>query len=95
MTCVASYDPTVHLLAGAGAGMLASAFTNPFDVAKTRYLLFFFVIETEMSFVDRIFITLFRLQTQGDVGKLYKGMVDALSTIWREEGCLFFLKKKE
>jgi solute carrier family 25 iron transporter 28/37 len=27
-----------------------------------------------------------RLQTQGDVGKMYHGMVDALKTIWREEG---------
>lgn len=27
-----------------------------------------------------------RLQTQGDVGKTYKGMIDAMKTIWREEG---------
>ena len=57
-----AYVPSAHLLAGAGAGAIASAFTNPFDVAKTR------------------------LQTQGDVGKRYAGMVDALATIWREEG---------
>lgn len=56
------YDLKLHLLAGAGAGMVASGFTNPFDVAKTR------------------------LQTQGDVGKRYAGMFDALRTIWREEG---------
>ena len=49
------------MLAGAGAGAIASAVTTPFDVAKTR------------------------LQTQGDSGKRYKGMFDALATIWREE----------
>jgi len=62
------YDPTVHLLAGGGAGVCASAFTNPFDVAKTR------------------------LQTQGDVGKTYSGMVDALTTIWREEGIYGYMR---
>lgn len=29
------YDPCAHLLAGAGAGAVASAVTNPFDVTKT------------------------------------------------------------
>jgi solute carrier family 25 iron transporter 28/37 len=56
------YDLKLHLLGGAGAGVVASGFTNPFDVAKTR------------------------LQTQGDVGKRYGGMLDALRTIWVEEG---------
>lgn len=56
------YDLKLHLLGGAGAGVVASGFTNPFDVAKTR------------------------LQTQGDVGKRYGGMLDALRTIWKEEG---------
>jgi solute carrier family 25 iron transporter 28/37 len=30
------FDPIAHLLAGAGAGSAAAAFTNPMDVAKTR-----------------------------------------------------------
>jgi len=57
-----SYDPVAHVCAGGGAGAVAAAFTNPFDVSKTR------------------------LQTQGDVGKTYKGMADALIRIWKEEG---------
>lgn len=52
----------IHLSCGAGAGITASALTNPLDVAKTR------------------------LQTQHETGKRYSGMVDALKTIWREEG---------
>jgi len=56
------FDPIAHCFAGGGAGMLAAALTNPFDVAKTR------------------------LQTQGDVGdRKYKGMVNTMLTIWREE----------
>eukprot|EP01102_Stenamoeba_stenopodia_P008295 TRINITY_DN2372_c0_g1_i1.p1 TRINITY_DN2372_c0_g1~~TRINITY_DN2372_c0_g1_i1.p1 ORF type:complete len:315 (+),score=52.97 TRINITY_DN2372_c0_g1_i1:38-946(+) len=57
-----------HFLAGGGAGILASGFTNPLDVAKTR------------------------LQTQGDSGKLYQGMTDAVAKIWREEGMRGYLK---
>jgi len=30
------FDPFAHIIAGGGAGSLAAAFTNPFDVAKTR-----------------------------------------------------------
>lgn len=30
------FDIFAHLLAGGGAGSIAAAFTNPFDVAKTR-----------------------------------------------------------
>jgi len=30
------YRPIVHFLGGGGAGMIASGFTNPFDVARTR-----------------------------------------------------------
>ncbi|EGG19567.1 mitochondrial substrate carrier family protein [Cavenderia fasciculata] len=52
----------LHLVAGGGAGVVAAAVTNPFDVAKTR------------------------LQTAGDVGKHYNGLIDAMRTIWREEG---------
>ncbi|KYQ90123.1 mitochondrial substrate carrier family protein [Tieghemostelium lacteum] len=63
-----SYELLIHLFAGGGAGMLAAAITNPFDVAKTR------------------------LQTQGDVGKHYKGMIDALRTIWAEEGSAGYLR---
>jgi solute carrier family 25 iron transporter 28/37 len=62
------YDLKLHLLGGAGAGVVASGFTNPFDVAKTR------------------------LQTQGDVGKRYRGMYDAMLTIWREEGIAGFAR---
>jgi len=58
----------VHLSCGAGAGVTASALTNPLDVAKTR------------------------LQTQHDTGKRYKGMVDALKTIGREEGVTGFMR---
>eukprot|EP01133_Synstelium_polycarpum_P007471 gene7471-8742_t len=57
-----------HLVAGGGAGMVAGALTNPFDVAKTR------------------------LQTQGDVGKHYKGLIDALRTIWKEEGMAGYMR---
>jgi len=56
------FDPMAHCLAGGGAGMLAGALTNPFDVAKTR------------------------LQTQGDIGIKYKGMLNTMRTIWKEEG---------
>lgn len=30
-----SYNPSSHMIAGGGAGALAAAITNPFDVAKT------------------------------------------------------------
>jgi len=63
-----SYELVDSLVAGGGAGMMAAAFTNPFDVAKTR------------------------LQTQGDVGKHYSGMVDAMKTIWKEEGTAGYLR---
>ena len=62
------FVPVPLLASGASAGMVASAVTNPFDVAKTR------------------------LQTQGDVGKRYAGMTDALTTIWREEGWAGYLR---
>lgn len=62
------FDALAHCLAGGGAGCVASALTNPFDVAKTR------------------------LQTQGDVEKKYKGMVNALVTIWKEEGRAGYLR---
>jgi solute carrier family 25 (mitochondrial iron transporter), member 28/37 len=65
------FDPhshSLHLIAGAGAGTLAAAFTNPLDVAKTR------------------------LQTQGDAGRMYNGMVDALHTLRVEEGWGAFTK---
>jgi len=56
------FDVWAHFLAGGGAGSIAAALTNPFDVAKTR------------------------LQTQGDVGRKYGGMVDTMKTLWKEEG---------
>eukprot|EP01132_Coremiostelium_polycephalum_P007909 gene7909-9735_t len=62
------YQLLLHLVAGGGAGVAAAAFTNPFDVAKTR------------------------LQTQGEVGKHYRGMLDALKTIWKEEGSQGYLR---
>jgi len=62
------FDAVAHCIAGGGAGSLAAALTNPFDVAKTR------------------------LQTQGDVEKKYKGMVNAMVTIWKEEGRSGYLR---
>eukprot|EP01114_Cavostelium_apophysatum_P008336 TRINITY_DN2074_c0_g1_i1.p1 TRINITY_DN2074_c0_g1~~TRINITY_DN2074_c0_g1_i1.p1 ORF type:complete len:297 (+),score=53.14 TRINITY_DN2074_c0_g1_i1:195-1085(+) len=62
------FDLGAHLLAGGGAGSIAAAVTNPFDVAKTR------------------------LQTQSDVGRKYGGMVNTLTTIWKEEGKAGFMR---
>jgi len=62
------FDVTAHFIAGGGAGSIAAALTNPFDVAKTR------------------------LQTQGDTGKKYSGMSDALITMWKEEGKSGYLR---
>jgi len=62
------FDPLAHCLAGGGAGMLAGAVTNPFDVVKTR------------------------LQTQGDIGIKYKGMLHTIKIMWKEEGLGGFLR---
>jgi len=62
------FELKAHFFAGSGAGLLAAAITNPFDVAKTR------------------------LQTQGDTGRRYNGMIDTLVSIGREEGRAGFFK---
>eukprot|EP01116_Phalansterium_solitarium_P024152 TRINITY_DN8763_c0_g1_i1.p2 TRINITY_DN8763_c0_g1~~TRINITY_DN8763_c0_g1_i1.p2 ORF type:complete len:305 (+),score=78.55 TRINITY_DN8763_c0_g1_i1:101-1015(+) len=62
------FDARAHIIAGCGAGSMAAAITNPFDVVKTR------------------------LQTQGDVGKHYKGMLDTIQTIYAEEGWAGFMR---
>jgi len=62
------FDVLAHCLAGGGAGSLAAALTNPFDVCKTR------------------------LQTQEMENSKYKGMVNTLVTIWKEEGKAGFLR---
>jgi solute carrier family 25 iron transporter 28/37 len=59
---VSEYDASNHFAAGAGAGMVAAALTNPLDVAKTR------------------------LQTQGETGVRYRGLVDSLRQIVQREG---------
>eukprot|EP01129_Flabellula_baltica_P006605 TRINITY_DN2487_c0_g2_i2.p1 TRINITY_DN2487_c0_g2~~TRINITY_DN2487_c0_g2_i2.p1 ORF type:complete len:168 (+),score=30.48 TRINITY_DN2487_c0_g2_i2:439-942(+) len=61
-TNYADYNIITHLTAGAVAGVVAAAITNPLDVAKTR------------------------LQTQGDIGNNYKGMIDAMKQIGKQQG---------
>jgi len=56
------FDVVAHCLAGAGAGAIAGALTNPFDVVKTR------------------------LQTRGETGGAYRGMVSTLVQLWKNEG---------
>ncbi|PRP84759.1 mitochondrial RNA-splicing protein MRS3-like [Planoprotostelium fungivorum] len=56
------FDVVAHCVAGGGAGAIAGAITNPFDVVRTR------------------------LQTRGDTGAAYKGMVSTLVQLWKNEG---------
>lgn len=62
------YNIFTHIFAGAVAGVVAAAFTNPLDVAKTK------------------------LQTQGDLGNNYRGMLDALINIKHELGYAGYLR---
>lgn len=68
-----------HFVAGACAGAIATCFTIPIDVVKTRYLLF-------------MLHHTFRLQTQIGATKQYNGIFHAFQTIYREEGLQAFAK---
>ncbi|KAM9960805.1 hypothetical protein ACTFIW_009957 [Dictyostelium discoideum] len=74
-----SYQLIDHLVAGGGAGMLAAAFTNPFDVVKTR-------LQTQSDFIASSTIN------SAKSIKRYGGMMDAMKTIWIEEGMDGYLR---
>eukprot|EP00039_Didymoeca_costata_P014221 m.227404 g.227404 ORF g.227404 m.227404 type:complete len:311 (+) comp15972_c0_seq4:336-1268(+) len=66
------YSPSTHLLAGAGAGALASAVTNPFDVVKTLLNTQEPVLENQrIKGVRKAFQTVY--QTNGPAG-FFKGL---------------------
>mmetsp|Transcript_16724 Transcript_16724/g.23252 ORF Transcript_16724/g.23252 Transcript_16724/m.23252 type:complete len:315 (-) Transcript_16724:71-1015(-) len=80
------FDVIAHCLAGGGAGAFAGALTTPFDVAKTR-------LQTQNE--TRTTIQDFghskhspdHMHTHTDTKPVkYRGMVNTLQTIWKEEG---------
>ena len=75
-----TYDPMTHMLAGAGAGAVASAVTTPLDVAKT-------LLNTQETVVVRG-------DGARSPGALHyiNGMVEAVKTIYTEKGLAGFGK---